>query len=936
MYNLTIEFLYPILLLLLIPALLLTLIPHFRLAKRYRRTRNRITALVLRILVMTMAILTLSGMRFLYQIPNEENEIILLVDVSDSKTEVVEERDELVETILDYSKYDGFKVGIVTFGYDQEYAVPLTSEVNVKEMYEQYLLADTPDTSATNIAAALNYARGLFNNPQTGKIVLITDGKETDEKATTAIKAVAAYGIKVDTAYISAEPTQMDAQLIDVILPEIHITAGDPCTINVMVQSKAKLHATIAMYDNGELNAEAGTKKVELEKGEKVVSFDYKFTSNGLHELTFEMTIEDDNEKNNTYSSYIYLENYNHILILESEDDTSLKIEQLLNAEKDEEGNDPYVIERLNIYEHEKVPKTVEELRKYDQVILNNIANKDMPQGFDAILEEYVSVYGGGLLTAGGDDEAGDPHAYNRQDMYNTLYQRMLPVQAINYTPPVGVMIVIDRSGSMTSEDDSGNTKLDWALAGARACLDALTERDYLGVMTLDSELEVILGMTACTQRRTIETALLRIDKATGGTELPEAIERAGQILTSDKRFEKRHIIIVTDAMVPESQKEFYNPHIIRNYENGITMSIVGIGLSKADKEYQQMLEAVELGHGRLHNGTGGDLVRDMREDLNVPEIKEFEKKTFNPIIANENSLLVDDLTLLEGSKDKLAIQLDGFYGVKARSAADVILVGEYDVPIYAQWKYGKGMVGSFMSDFNEKWSSPFMNSPDGQTFIRRAVENLMPTEDIAVKGITLRLREDNYGNQLSVYTQLNEGEYVTGKITDMDGNVAVSLTEVATQDAKELRTLPFYVTLALTEANHYSRCNIVVRESGTYRIILNKHDAEGNILETVETFKTLAYSQEYNMNAESEELTPIELVEKLAEDGNGAVIADLEDPVEVFANFITRIDRIFDPRFLFMILTLIMFLLEVAVRKFKFKWPHELIREYRDKKQEK
>ena len=262
MYNLTVEFLYPILLLLLIPALLLTLIPHFRLAKRYRRTRNRISALILRILVMTMAILTLAGMRFLYQIPNEENEIILLVDVSDSETEVVDARDELVETILDYSKYDGFKVGIVTFGYDQEYAVPLTAEVDVKEMYEQYLLADTPDTSATNIAAALNYARGLFNNPQTGKIVLITDGKETDEKATTAIKAVAAYGIKVDTAYISAEPVQTDAQLIDVILPEVHITAGDPCTINVMVQSKAKLHATIAMYDNGELNAEAGTKKV--------------------------------------------------------------------------------------------------------------------------------------------------------------------------------------------------------------------------------------------------------------------------------------------------------------------------------------------------------------------------------------------------------------------------------------------------------------------------------------------------------------------------------------------------------------------------------------------------------------------------------------------------------------------------------------------------
>ena len=936
MYNLTIEFLYPILLLLLIPTLLLAFIPYFRLAKRYRRTRNRITALVLRLLVMTMAILTLSGMRFLYQIPNENNEIILLVDVSDSQAEVVEERDALVETILDYSKYDGFKVGIVTFGYDQEYAVPLTSDVDVDKMYEQYLLADMPDTSATNIAAALHYARGLFNNPQTSKLVLITDGKQTDENATTAIKAVAAYGIKVDTAYISAEPYMQEAQLVDVIFPEYHVSAGDTCEISVKVQSKAEMRATFAMYDNGEINAELGTKTVELVKGDQIVSFEHQFTSNGLHELTFEMGVEDNNEKNNSYSSYIYLENYNHILILESQSGTSDKLEQLLNTEMDVEGNDPYEINIVNIYDYDNLPKTVDELREYDQVILNNIANKDMPQGFDVILEEYVRVYGGGLLTAGGDDEGGNPHAYNRQDMYNTLYQRMLPVQAINYTPPVGVMIIIDRSGSMTSEDDDGNTSLEWALAGARACLDALTERDYLGVMTLDSELEVILGMTACTQRRTIETALLRIDTATGGTEFPSAIERAGQILTSDKRFEKRHIIIVTDAMVSEGQREFYEPLIVNNYNNGITMSIVGIGLSQSSQQYQQMLDAVTLGNGRLHIGTGGDLVREMREDLNVPAIKEFEQKTFNPFIENDGSSLISDLLLLEESNNQLAVELDGFYGAKARSTADVILSGEYGVPIYAQWKYGNGMVGSFMSDLNAKWSSSFMSNVDGQTFIRRVVDNLMPIEDIRVKDITFKLREDNYGNQLSVYTQLNEGEYITGKITDMEGKVAASLTEVAPQDAKELRTLPFYVTLALTDANNYSRCNIVVRETGTYRLVLNKHDAEGNIIETVEAFKTLAYSQEYNMNIESEGLASVDLLEKLAEDGNGAVIADFEDPVEVFENFITRIDMVFDPRFLFMILTLIMFLLEVAVRKFKFKWPHEIIRDYKNKKKEK
>ena len=36
------------------------------------------------------------------------------------------------------------------------------------------------------------------------------------------------------------------------------------------------------------------------------------------------------------------------------------------------------------------------------------------------------------------------------------------------------------------------------------------------------------------------------------------------------------------------------------------------------------------------------------------------------------------------------------------------------------------------------------------------------------------------------------------------------------------------------------------------------------------------------------------------------------------------------------MILALILFLADVAVRKFKFKWPHELIRAHREKVQKK
>ena len=131
-----------------------------------------------------------------------------------------------------------------------------------------------------------------------------------------------------------------------------------------------------------------------------------------------------------------------------------------------------------------------------------------MPEGFDVLLEEYVSEYGGGLFTIGGNDEQGEANAYNREDMRNTLYQQMLPVQAIDYTPPVGVMLIIDRSGSMTATDDYGDTKLQSAKASAVASLEALSERDYIGVMTLDDAESEILELTPRSKEAQIVAAI--------------------------------------------------------------------------------------------------------------------------------------------------------------------------------------------------------------------------------------------------------------------------------------------------------------------------------------------------------------------------------------------------------------------------------------------
>ena len=127
-----------------------------------------------------------------------------------------------------------------------------------------------------------------------------------------------------------------------------------------------------------------------------------------------------------------------------------------------------------------------------------------------------------------------------------------------------------------------------------------------------------------------------------------------------------------------------------------------------------------------------------------------------------------------------------------------------------------------------------------------------------------------------------------------------------------------------------------MIKKGGIYQLTLKKMNADGAVLAEYQTYRTFSYSEEYDNNQEITDLVVTENLENLADAANGKLIADNEDPIEVFANFVTSIPKSFDPRYVFMILALVLFLLDVAVRKFKFKWPHEIVRSYKDKRKAK
>lgn len=904
MTNFRITYNYPWLLLLVIPVVLLALIPHFLTEKKYRRTRNRIVSLVAFLVASILAINLLAGISFKYENPNENNELIILVDVSESGQTDRHKKDDLVESIVDISNGD-CNIGIVKFGYDQVYAAELSANTN-KVISDYYASAD-PDITASDIASALEYAASLLSHPQSGKIILLSDGIETDGEALSVIKAVAARGIKVDTVYFPQREVP-EVQILSVNIPEQYLMIDEPFNVELHIKTNIpideELLVDLEFTDNGN---KVGETQLSITEKEMIVPIELTLDQRGFHELAFKISQKDDtSEKNNTYHTYVSIQQFNKILLIERYAGESDAMQQIFG--------DNYDVTTMSIeYNFSDIPRTIEELAEYEQVILVNIAYSDMPTGFEELLHRYVYNLGGGLFTVGGINDGTVanpiPHAYNRADLEkSTYYKQMLPVNAIDFTPPAAVMIVVDSSGSMTTDAIEGKTKYDLALDGATACLDTLGDRDYCGIVSFQSTANERMQLIPVAQREKILDIIadMRVNQDAGDTIFSGAIIRAGEALAVLDNVEKKHIIMVTDGM-PSDKLDVYGEYIKDNLAKGITMSIITVG-DAGDNYKSSMAEAAAMGGGKHHHVTDTkEIPTIMQTDLSLEAIAEIE-------YGEDFTLTIKDkTTVVAGIDDASLPTLSGYYGTVKKEEAVVPLMGKY-VPIYAQWKYGNGNVGSFMSDLNGTWSQEFISDIIGQSIVLNIVDNIFPNHDVRADGITFALKTDNYTTQLNVHGA-PENHRIEVVVTPIS-NSLVDLMETG---------------IPVTEAEGNRRFIFTLKDAGLYEILIKRYDEEEALLSEIVLHKSFSYSEEYNYFTEREPIGD-ELLSELAKTGNGMVV---DDVAEVFNTFNKHIKREYDPRIVMLIIIIIAFLADIAVRKFKFKWIHEIIKERKYKKAE-
>ena len=379
-------------------------------------------------------------------------------------------------------------------------------------------------------------------------------------------------------------------------------------------------------------------------------------------------------------------------------------------------------------------------------------------------------------------------------------------------------------------------------------------------------------------------------------------ISRAIQVLSAVTNVERRHIIIVTDGIPGDVDEYLY---LLEDaYDKfGITCSVAGINTDEHAGVKAAMDRIATYGHGNHISSTGtsiSDFADKMYAELQQKTLSGLEKESIIPTIYSQTSVVA--------GIPNITRRIDGYYTSKAKTTGKVeVTLTAGSVPLYAQWNFGRGRVGSFMSDVN--FSTLLLGDTVGIKLFNNIVAGLMPSDDIRAKDISAVLTEENYTTRLSVFTTLEEGQYLELEVESPD------------EDGVMNKISPDRI-----QQTTASRFTFTIFDAGIHNVTIIKRNEAGDEVSRCVAYKAFSYSKEYDVFRNVEEGAT--LLTALAESGNGTAITDIQT---IFEN--TNMHQIRDPRLVFIIIVLVLFLLDVAVRKFKFKWPHEIIRGYRERK---
>jgi Mg-chelatase subunit ChlD len=821
----------------------------FRRGKRGRLGGKRNILLILRVLVVLFLVLSLAGVNFI-----KNSDRVSLLFVSDLSFSTAEKRENMNQFIRDALKQkpNNYQVGLISFGKDALVEYPLSSDVSFTR------LETVPNGSFTNIAAGLQLAEALLPGDTRKQIVLLTDGRENMGEGLKQAEYMAGQEIRLDGVLFPSEWGE-EAQISHLELPS-YLYQGESFDIQIRIDSTVNTRGTLHLYSNRQL---VSRQQIEIQAGENHFIFQDKAAEGGIR--TYEAVLEPERDgisQNNRMAAFVNIRGLPVVLLVEGRKGEGRELGKAVEAAG-------YKVEYRS---PQTMSPDMEELRRYQGIVLVNVNGDDLTEEKMEVLETYVRHLGRGLLVTGGDS------SYALGGYMKTPLEKILPVDMDVKNrmdiPSLGLILVIDKSSSMT-EGQYGISKLDLAKEAAIRSTEALKERDIIGVIAFDDSPQWVVKAQQLKNIEEIQDAIGTI-RPGGGTMLYGPLRQAVDALEKEKT-KLKHIIALTDGQPADTGFEGL---VMEMKEKGITLSTVAVG-REANHELLEYL--AREGNGRFYAADEfSNIPKVFTKETYLASQNYVQNRSFFPVVTS-NSSVIDDFSGFP--------VLQGYIATTAKNSASMILASDRQDPILAEWRYGLGRVMAWTSDVQGIWTQEWLKWKDVPRFWGNVISRILPEGEDEGGDLTIRLMGDR-----------GEVVFRTAELVEEDLNTQAIVIDPDGMEQK--------IQMNVEKPGEY-KGYFNADEPGVYIVRLEQKKGEEPV-SRLESGLSVSYSSEFDIRQGNTE----DFLKKLVVRTGGSI---LDQPGDVFRGEITPIQSKSELWPWLLPLALVFFVFDIALRRLRW-----------------
>ena len=794
---------------------------------------RRSLVLTLRVLMIALVVLSLSGLSV--ENTTEQVNVMFALDTSDSVGEEGREAAlSFVQRAMKQMK-KGDQAGLIVFGQDASVELALQPDATVAQ------IASTVSERATDIAQAIEVALAQFPAAGKKRLVLLTDGNETQGNAQEVALVAQSLGVELWSVPLGSRLRPMDVQLDRVMVPP-RVNTNEALAIRVVVSSQQATPAHLLLFRDQTL---IGEREIELRPGKTAQVFSDSLEDPGLHRYEAIVNVVGDPlTENNRNIAFTDVMGKAKILVAYGEEGPPTELAKSLTVQ----GLEP------ELRRWTELPQALGELLQYDTVILDNAPGLGVSLAKMEAIEKYVRDGGGGLIMLGGD------RSFGAGGYYRTPMERALPVNmdvpARMTIPSLALMLVIDKSDSMGGyigdasrggRPTQGTTKLELAKMASFSAITLLNPFDQVGLVAFNTDTEWVIPLTEAGDRERIGTKLSGLNHS-GGTDVYKGLVEGFQALSQVKAI-KKHLILLSDGLTPKADFE----GLVRQMaQQRITVSTVALG---EDADKWLMSQVGDWGQGRYYFANDAESVpRIFTSETILVARTLVEEHTFVPSIRQDHEVL-------RGIELEELPPLRGYVLAYPKPAAEVLLVSDKADPVLAVWRYGLGRTAAFTSDLRGRWGKAWVEWAEFGKFAGQLVRWTQRKTLHQNMWVNVDLQDGK--SELTVDLYDNSDEFINN--ATLTGTVAVS--------GKASTPL----ALEQTAPGRY-KGSFELAGTGEYFVTISGHDGGGETIAPYTTAFAIPYSEEYIPRPQN-----LRLLRKLA-DVTGGQLAHVADASETLA----------------------------------------------------